>query len=203
MMIYPMHKQFFANTLFLLSSLMAVFLVIAPASAQLKLGAGKLTNGGLLQNTGIVNSSTSLGGLTQGLTSTLQETTLTNVGSLAGASTDSLTTVTVGNLTQPQLPSLTDLKGIIQQVGQTQLDIQINNQGVTVDANANLNVGVGNLANVGICLDASAAVGSPAGSSLANCEKKREIPEPGGIGGLVLLGIYLSYRKIKFSEFTK
>jgi hypothetical protein len=158
----------------------------------------------ILQNTAQITSGATL---TDSLNATLQETTNTAVGTIAGASTDSQTTATIVNPTQivPALTStLNDPSSLIQPDGQLNIGVTINDQGVKADVNTNLNLGIGDLANVNICLDGSASVGSPDDGSLANCpqkpQKPKEVPEPAFIGGLVLLGAYLTVGKKKISS---
>ncbi|MBD2385691.1 PEP-CTERM sorting domain-containing protein [Cylindrospermum sp. FACHB-282] len=143
--------------------------------------------------------------VTNGVTSSLQETTQTNIGTLAGASTDSQTTATVVNPTEAQLPSLNNPTEIIQTTGQgILLGVEANQQGLQANVGADLTVGVGNLANIKICLDGSASIGSPDAGSLANCStstEPRKVPEPGIIGSLALLGVYFISRKSQLSSF--
>ncbi|HLO84371.1 MAG TPA: PEP-CTERM sorting domain-containing protein [Nostocaceae cyanobacterium] len=163
----------------------------------------------ILENTVQAAAGATLGNT---LNATLQETTNTALGTIAGASTDSQTTATVVNPTQivPALTStLSNPSTLIQPNGQLGLGVGINNQGVKADADANLSVGVGDLAQVKICLDASASIGSPDNGSLANCYKKpkppepKKTPEPAAIGGLAVLGAYLFTRKNKAANLAK
>jgi hypothetical protein len=157
----------------------------------------------IIQNT---TQTTSEATLADTLNTSLQETTNTAIGTIAGASTDSQTTATVVNPTEIVPTSTSTLSSpstLIQPNGQLNVEATINNQGVTADTNANLDLGVGSLANVNICLDGSASIGSPDSGSLANCsEKPREVPEPAYIGGLVILGAYLMTNKKKTPSLT-
>lgn len=140
------------------------------------------------------------------ITATLQETTNTTVSSIGGVSTDSQTTATVINPTQVQLPSLSNPTELIQKTGQATLGLQINQQGVTVDAGADLSLGLGNLAQVGICLDGNVSLGSTGRNALADCTKPDEperVPEPATIGGLGLISAYMMFLKRRLSKSTK
>jgi hypothetical protein len=253
-----MQLQHSSNTLPILLSLIGVFFAITPASAQIIPITGTQTNTGIPGTLGTIANSANAGIVTNGLTSnlqgttnttigtltgasttqqttqanpitsqlptltntlnsiqntaqatsqtvatngvttSLQETTLSNIGTLAGASTDSQTTATVVNPTDAQIPSLNNPTEIVQKTGEATLGVEANQQGVQANVGADLTIGVGNLANVNICLDGSASLGSPDAGSLANCStsnQPREIPEPGIIGSLALLGVYFISRK--------
>jgi hypothetical protein len=182
-----------------------------PASAQLTLSStlgtitgSQTTTSSLSSPTTTIESTaqtTTTTSLTNTLNTSLQETTNTTVGTIAGASTDSQTTATVVNPTEI-LPALTSTvsnpETLIEPDGQLNGTVTVNNEGVKVDTNADLNIKVGSLADVNICLDGSASIGSPDSGSLANCSQQpREIPEPAFIGGLFLLGGYLMTNKKK------
>ncbi|MBD2503485.1 PEP-CTERM sorting domain-containing protein [Anabaena azotica] len=144
--------------------------------------------------------------LINNITATLQETTNTTVGSIAGVSTDSQTTATVINPTQLQPPSLSNPKELIQKTGQVTLGLQVNQQGVTLNTGANLNLGLGNLAQVGICLDGNVSLGSTGRNALADCTKPDEperVPEPATIGGLGLISAYMMFLKRRLSKSRK
>ncbi|HLP89898.1 MAG TPA: PEP-CTERM sorting domain-containing protein [Nostocaceae cyanobacterium] len=145
--------------------------------------------------------------LNNGLTATLEETTNTDIGAIVGASTDSQTGVTIvdpNQLVPALISTLNNPENLLQPDGQLNLGITINNEGINIDTNADLSLGIGDLAQVNICLDGSASIGSPDGSSLANCPQSnqhqqptqpKEVPEPAAIGSLVIVGAYLLTRK--------
>lgn len=182
-----------------------------PASAQLRINStlgsitgSQSTTSRLSSPTKTIESTTqttTTTSLTNTLNTNLQETTNTAVGTIAGASTDSQTTTTVVNPTEI-LPALTSTvsnpETLIEPNGQLNGTVTVNNEGVKVDTSADLNVKVGSLADVNICLDGSASIGSPDHGSLANCSQQpREVPEPAFIGGLIILGAYLMTNKKK------
>ncbi|HEY9804666.1 MAG TPA: PEP-CTERM sorting domain-containing protein [Leptolyngbyaceae cyanobacterium] len=149
---------------------------------------------------------------TNSITAQLQETTSTTVSSVAGVSTDSQTTATVINPTQllnpseVQLPSLSNPKELIQKTGQATVGLQVNQQGVTLNTGADLNLGLGNLAQVGICLDGNVSLGSTGRNALADCTKPNEperVPEPATIGGLGIISAYMMFLKRRLSKSRK
>ncbi|MEC4985152.1 MAG: PEP-CTERM sorting domain-containing protein [Oscillatoria sp. PMC 1068.18] len=128
----------------------------------------------------------------------VEETTETDVGNLGGASTDSQTEAQVNDLHDADLSSLTDLDNLINTDGELNVTAEVDEDGIQVDADADLGVAVGDLAEVGICLDASASVGSPDGSSLADCSEEppvQSVPEPTAIASLLLLGGFFLARR--------
>ncbi|BCL36975.1 hypothetical protein NSMS1_34220 [Nostoc sp. MS1] len=144
--------------------------------------------------------------LTNDVTAQLQETTSTAVGSIAGASTDSQTNATVINPTQAQLPSLSNPTELIQKTGQVTLGVEINQNGVKVNAGADLKAALANLAKVDICLDASASLGSIDDGSLADCsqlENLKTVPEPTNIAALGIISTYILFLKGKLSKSGK
>ena len=154
------------------------------------------------QTEAVAKLKTTIGEANKLIDADLKETTTTNVGQLAGASTDSLTTASVTDPTKVNLDSLkqqlNEPTEIIQKTGEATVKIKSDEQGIHVDAKADLGVEVAKLATVGICLDGSASLGSRDDGSLANCHKSvkpQEVPEPGAIGGIALLGAYLISRR--------
>ncbi|QSJ17107.1 PEP-CTERM sorting domain-containing protein [Nostoc sp. UHCC 0702] len=141
----------------------------------------------------------------KGINSKLQETTTSTIGSVAGVSTDSVTTVKLAEPTQAQLSSLSNPTQIIQQTGQATVDVQADQQGAKVNIAADLTLKIGDLAEVNTCLDAEVLIGSSYVDSLANCSKKdkpRRVPEPTLLGGLAVLGLYLISRNRKVCNFA-
>ncbi|TAE61650.1 MAG: hypothetical protein EAZ76_04805 [Nostocales cyanobacterium] len=189
----------------------SLFTLATPASAIL-LPNSTLSNTTVTQTTTSVlsNPTTTIENTTQTTTTTsltdtlntsLQETTNTTVGTIAGASTDSQTTATVVNPTEIDsalTSTLSNPENLIEPNGQLNGTVMVNDEGVKLETNADLNVTVGSLADVNICLDGSASIGSPDNGSLANCsEQPRQVPEPAFIGGLFMLGGYLITHKKK------
>ncbi|MEH2072434.1 MAG: PEP-CTERM sorting domain-containing protein [Nostoc sp.] len=109
------------------------------------------------------------------VTALVQETTNTTVGQVAGASTDSITTAKV-DPSQIKLPSLDNPTEFVKITGEAALGIQSNQQSTQADAQANLGVGIGDFATVGICLDANATLGILNQGSSANCPKDVKTP---------------------------
>lgn len=210
-----MNKQFSSNILVVLVSLVGVASTISPASALQAIGIVNslkpktkiseivpLLPPSTTETGAVAKIETTIGEANKLIASDLKETTSTNVGQLAGASTDSLTTASVTDPTQVKLDSLKQYLNqpteVIQKTGEATVKIKSDEQGIHADAKANLGVEVGKLAKVGICLDSSVSLGSPDDGSIANCPKSvkaQEVPESGTIGGLALLGAYLIYRR--------
>jgi hypothetical protein len=67
-------------------------------------------------------------------------------------------------------------------------------------------VKLGNLAQVDICLDGSAVLGSTDDGSLALCslsKESRSVPEPGTIFGLGIISAYMIFLRGKLSNSRK
>ncbi len=192
-----MNKHFSLNTLIVLFSLIGVASAISPASANTSFALISVPS---LPKLVTEVDATAKTEIKKGVTSSAQETTSTTVGTVAGASSDSQTTASVADPTQLNLSSLSKYLNqpteIIQKTGQATVAVESDKEGIHIGAKADLGVKVDPLANVGICLDSNVSLSSPNPSSAANCsESITQVPEPGAIGGLALIGAYLIYRR--------
>jgi len=215
-----MNKQLSTNALAIFVSLLGVCSFITPASAiNLKGVIKTVTTTPVAPVVESVTTTTSTAEVGNNITATVQETTNTTVGQVAGVGTDSTTTAQV-DPSQIKLPSLDNLAETVQTTGGATVGIQSNQQSTQADAEANLGIKIGDFATVGICLDASATLGTLNQGSSANCPKDVEtptsvvetphyvpieipspsvdvnsVPEPTTLGGLAFLGIYLISRR--------
>ncbi|MBD2611955.1 PEP-CTERM sorting domain-containing protein [Nostoc punctiforme FACHB-252] len=169
-----MNKQLSTNALVIFISLLGVCSSVTPASAKLTGIIKTVTNTTVTPVVENVTKTTSTVEVGKNVTATVQETTNTTVGQVAGASTDSTTTAKVDP--SQILPSLTNPTELLQITGGAALGIQSNQQSTQADAQANLGVGIGDFATVGICLDANATLGILNQGSSANCPKDVETP---------------------------
>jgi hypothetical protein len=171
-----LNKQLSTNALVIFISLLGVCSSVTPASAKLTGIIKTVTNTTVTPVVENVTKTTSTVEVGKNVTATVQETTNTTVGQVAGASTDSTTTAKVDP--SQILPSLTNPTELLQITGGAALGIQSNQQSTQADAQANLGVGIGDFATVGICLDANATLGILNQGSSANCPKDVETPPP-------------------------
>ncbi|MBC1238298.1 PEP-CTERM sorting domain-containing protein [Nostoc sp. 2RC] len=169
-----MNKQLSTNALVIFISLLGVCSSVTPASAKLTGIIKTVTNTTVTPVVENVTKTTSTVEVGKNVTATVQETTNTTVGQVAGASTDSTTTAKVDP--SQIVPSLTNPTELLQITGGAALGIQSNQQSTQADAQANLGVGIGDFATVGICLDANATLGILNQGSSANCPKDVETP---------------------------
>ncbi len=172
----PLNKQLSTNALVIFISLLGVCSSVTPASAKLTGIIKTVTNTTVTPVVENVTKTTSTVEVGKNVTATVQETTNTTVGQVAGASTDSTTTAKVDP--SQIVPSLTNPTELLQITGGAALGIQSNQQSTQADAQANLGVGIGDFATVGICLDANATLGILNQGSSANCPKDVETPPP-------------------------
>ncbi len=170
----PLNKQLSTNALVIFISLLGVCSSVTPASAKLTGIIKTVTNTTVTPVVENVTKTTSTVEVGKNVTATVQETTNTTVGQVAGASTDSTTTAKVDP--SQIVPSLTNPTELLQITGGAALGIQSNQQSTQADAQANLGVGIGDFATVGICLDANATLGILNQGSSANCPKDVETP---------------------------
>ncbi|MEH2081778.1 MAG: PEP-CTERM sorting domain-containing protein [Nostoc sp.] len=174
-----MNKQFSANALVTVISLLGVSSAITPASASLITAITTATKIEVPKTVQSVTTTTNTAEVGKGVKATVQETTNTSVGQLAGVATDSKTTAQVKDPNQVKLPSLDNPTQIVQTTGQAAVGIKADQQSTQADAKANLGVQITDLATVGICLDANATLGIANKNSSANCSKAVETPPVG------------------------
>lgn len=127
------------------------------------------------------------------------EHTITTVGDLAGASTDSQSSaeLSLPTSTSEVKESIAQLIEQPLQVGGTASAIVSgNHNGINADSGIDLSVKVGNLATAKICLDGDASIGSAGDESHANCNpnQSKSVPEPATTGALAVLGVYFAAR---------
>ncbi|MDZ8092870.1 MAG: hypothetical protein RMZ42_13215, partial [Nostoc sp. DedQUE05] len=164
-----MNKQLSTNALIIVISLLGVSSGITPASANFISAITTATKTEVPKTVQSVTTTTNTAEVAKGVKATVQETTNTTVGQVAGVATDSKTTVQVKDPSQVKLPSLDNPTQIVQTTGQAAVGIKADQQSTQANAKADLGVQIADLATVGICLDANATLGIANKNSSANC----------------------------------
>ena len=127
----------------------------------------------------------------------LTETTVTAVGSAAGAGTDSQTSAGVNsptNAAQTNAAVADLINNPLTPSGSASSTVSGNQNSINAASGANLGVNVGDTVQAHICLDGKASIGSSGDGSLANCNSSgsaKSVPEPATTGAAAILGAYL------------
>lgn len=129
------------------------------------------------------------------------ENTVSTVGNLAGASTDSRTGVGLNlptNSDQVETSAKEFVEKPLDHSGTASVVVSGSKDQSEGDAGVDLTVEAGNLAVARICLDGDASIGRAGDKSLADCKtdrpKPQTVPEPSVIGSLALMGAYFVAR---------